>query len=218
MPKLNKDIREEILTGLLRHAFLKRYEEREQRMARLAQDAYEEALDIPARRLIESLPAGWLDERDRFTVYFGGQSATLYFDGSLVSVIPRRYRGGGIEASLPNFSLAGCLARGSSRKAVPNRRFPRNMLQGENLSLDANHELSQEWLSFTSSLSTFMEEVDTAAVKSWAALQTVTTPEKLLKEWPEVGPYIPARAWQLNSPRSLPTIRTEDLNKSLRLP
>lgn len=221
MPKLNAQIRREILGNLVRHAFLERYERREADMIRLAAAVYEEALPVPARRLVDSLPEGWLREDENMPVRFGGQRGRVSFSGDLTWVVHYKRR---VDCA-PRFTPANHLGRSSSLATRENRLEARRRLPecfradgDETLSLPAGHPLSTQWHQLQSSVDKLLEEANTAATEAWRALMAATTAEKLTEAWPESAPHIPASTWSAAAKSRVPAIRTEDLNKSLRLP
>lgn len=193
--RLNKSMRDEIVTRMLKHRFKAEIEKYYDATAKLANKIYADIFDTATQTQLVLLPVGWVPEPDHIGVYLGPSYTNVYFGGDV-------YAGSEIRQLVAPERL--------------NRRVPNKMASGCAKVYEARHDLAIQHSKLEAQKSKLIEEIKQTKVQCESAVRQVTTVERLVEVWPEsvifVADYLKAE------PRQLPTVRTEELNALLRLP
>lgn len=199
MTRLTNDMRGEIVTALIHHTFDARVATLCDERAAIATSVYDlhYAKD---RKAMDALPDGWLPTNDGVRFRAGATEWTLYFCG----VLHGRYGA---------YSNLACMP---SNKRVPQTKRVLERQSGRIVEVfDAQHPIAERVEASAASLDALNEEVNAAKRTAQATLNRFTTVEKLLEEWPEIKPFIPANK-QPQAP--VPALPTQHLNKMFDLP
>lgn len=198
MTRLTNDIRDAILRSLIKHRFQPEIDAIEDRAQVLAGEVYEHAYDADTRAKMQDLPEGWLFKDDDFEAHFGGQRVRLGFNGYM-------YRGADM-AGLDN-------ARPKVLRRILEQHRQRSLV-----SLAADHPLSKKFEAINQDRERLKEAIGMSRRKTRAALDAVSTVEKLISAWPEVKPFAERFVETKDSRPKLPAIPVENLNAALGLP
>lgn len=198
--RLTNDIRDGVLHRLLLRRFGDQVVELLERQTVLGALVYEAVYDQKARRLMASLPEGWLPSEDELKIKFGSDITHVYwhprFDIETRRLIPDKYRQVGPSHRL--VSYAHC--------------------SGVAYDFHALHALSVEHHSIQSGMALLKEAVSEVRGRTRSALNTATTVGKLKELWPELEPFLRGYERVEEGGRRVPSIPVADLNKALDLP
>ena len=198
MTRLTNDIRDAILRSLIKHRFQPEIDAIENRVQALAGEVYDAAYDADTQARMQGLPDGWLFQDDDFEAVFGGQRVRIGFNGYM-------YRGA---------DMAGL----DNAKPKVLRRILEQHRQRSLVSLTTDHPLSKKFEAINQDRERLKEAIGTSRRKTRAALDAVSTVEKLISVWPEVKPFAERYVEAKDTRPKLPAIPVENLNASLGLP
>ncbi len=211
--RMTRYIREAIQSKLIQRAFKDRAQEHVDRCADFAVRVYRDVM-APHLELMATLPKGWLPTDNDLNVYMSGQMARLCFNGSL-----------------GNGRLTSSLCEGGAKEVFPaettmNERyggahlpFPQRMLGNQCLKqYDAHDPFAVEYSKLCHEQKELVEEIERTSRSVNAALEKVSTVNKLIEIWPEAADF--ARPYLVNGEQRaiLPAIPREELNQRLGLP
>lgn len=190
--------RDNIVKRLMIHKFRARAEELVKVHHQLAEAVYEDLFSKAHRDLMVSLPGGWLTRSSYIRVQIRGDVEMLHFNGNQV---------------LPSWDLNQLTVR---QYTTSDHLMPHFADNGIAHSYEATHPLAEAHLDWENAVAAVTEEHKVARAQVYAALNTHSTVNKLLKEWPEVAPFVNQKA---NAPtHPVPAIPVVQLNSLLDLP
>ena len=192
MTRLHNDMRGNITTAVIKHRFLPEAQSIISDNAALAVEIYEDVYSDDLQRMNE-LPGGWLPENSSITINSGGETHTLWFDGS--------QRHG-----------SSWLFREVDKQQVELRVL--SVKSNKRTSYIAKSPIAKKIDEMNSRVVSFHEQSSRAERETRAMLDKFTTVEKLIEGWPEIEPFIPAK----QKPVNLPAVPTDHLNALLNLP
>lgn len=196
--RLTKQDRELVADEILRHRFGESVGASVLAFRDFAVRVYEDFFSESVRGQIYALPEGWLQEQSYFTVVFGGSYTHMEFDGY------------GAERSEFKTLVPHTL------RTTIQRRFP-NLFIGLPLrTYEADAPLSLEYGRLKNARIDLIFSVRDAKTAIRAALNSAPTVRSLLKDWPEVEPFVRKVAGKESTP--VPAIPAKKLNDMLKLP
>lgn len=188
--KLTTAMRESICKAMLRHAFLKRWEELCEKKAEFASEIYQAAFPEADRTMMQQLPKGWLPEEDSLKIACGSS----YF-----------------SFSVSGFFSVNRLTEGHKTERV---RVPYHCKHSPVLALDVAHPMAIKAQKIHDAAQDFRKEVERAWSSSLNAVNSCSTVNRLGELWPESRPFLPKEA-----PKpQLPALPIAALNTMLQLP
>lgn len=194
--KLTNQLRDELCRALLTHVFKNRIEGliaiHKQFVARVYDDIFTEA----ERKLMSSLPEGWLRTDDDFKVVFG--SSENY----------------GILNNNGTFHTdhLQCVSYNKPERLF--RRFPYN--SNAYKIYETVDPLAQEYFHFAAEKTELGEEIGEKRSQAMGTLHACSTINMLVKAWPEIKPFIPAHCFEKGS--TAVALPVDVLNRSFNLP
>jgi len=198
--RLTKDIRDSILTEVLRHRFQDRIEVLIADRAYFAEKVYNDIYRKADREKMEALPNGWLPNNTSIGVQFGDgghRYTTVLFDGAVYGEVGR------------------VRAKTDKPRERVKRRVPYKHSHGCVKVYEPAHKLSVEHQKLEGRFDELKQDYETAKRQASAALASVSTINRLVEVWPEIEPF--ARKYD-ETPPKLPAVPTSELNKLLDLP
>lgn len=191
--KLTNTDRQSIVSNLLAHRFRVDFQDIARERALLAHRIYENVYDAGQRVRMGELSSGWLPLVDGIKVHLGSGVRRAVFNGS--------------------FEGVGCALGNPSDKVF------RPVLYCDHNSVACtyavDHELTIAWDRLAQRLATAQETMSRAASQVRTVLNSCSTSGVLLRKWPEVEPFLPAR---MGVKPTLPALPTAQLNSMLGLP
>lgn len=195
--KLTKDIRRAICSRVLKHRFLPVVEELIQDQASYADRVYKDVYPKVTLGKMKALPSGWLGSNGSISVRFGEDNshfARLEYNG-MTDLLGHHLHGLVKDRdAVKKLQLA-------KYKGVVAKIYP------------VQHTFSIQWESLKFRREMLEDEYTTAIRSVNVALSKVHTIRALIKEWPEVEPFV-----QSFEPTQLPVVPRETLNELLDLP
>lgn len=192
---LTHDVRTAIVKSAIIHAFGARYDEHVKDHATLAKSLYEDIFWLAAIKRMNDLPVGWLPTVTYITIQttIAGDEQRFHFCGS-----PGRRNGAewtlffkyltDVHMRIPYSKQGGILKSYASHAGVSFFTEKRNKLRTE--IIETERRLN-------------------------ATLAKYRAVKGLLKEWPEIEPFIPVKSKPVEN---LPSLPREELNAILKLP
>lgn len=175
--RLNKTIREDLEKDLIKKAFSDRATKIYLARRKMADRIYTNGFKLSDRKLMDSLPDGWLPTQRSFTVNVAGQKMNFYFCG-------REYFNSKWSNLVPKE------IRKDEPKILP-RRFPEKVTnQTCEFSLPANDKLAVQILTLIDEQQDLEKEITKLKTQICATLKSVATVKRLLEVWPEVKPFV----------------------------
>lgn len=191
--KLTVAMRESIAREMIKHRFCKEAAKLVKERAALARAVYDDLYKAKDRKLIESLPKGWLPESSSIRVRFAESYEEIEFSGH-------------------NYNFKAYLLK-PEPVLLPLAWKHRNSCVA---SYDAGHRLSIRHAELTAKTNELFKRIYEAEAQIDGALDSVTTTGKLREVWPEAAPFV-AKYEKPASPK-LPAIPVASLNAMLNLP
>lgn len=193
---LDQGLRAKIRTALLARKFNEEAEQLRVARAGLAFDLYQRLYDAPTRERMAALPEGWLPEQSELAVELGGTVRCVKFNGSPSA--------GGYYA-MRQFTQ------------VPStfRQIQAHHSHGVVLTLDGADPLTAACDRLEAAWVDLRERRDRLGAEVDATLAQFRTIATLVKDWPEVVPFLPERQQRTATAVAVPRAR---LNELLDLP
>lgn len=182
--RLTRDDRRKIVRQMLAHRFGTTVLEMARREVELARQVRLDTLGEKNIALMESLPEGWLEERNVIRVNAGGQ----YHQPRMRIFSSSSYGSGDWYVSVEH--------------GVP-LRVPYDLKWR---SYDADHPRAVELNAWANDVETMVKQIREAGDKALATLDRFTSVPKLLKAWPEIEPFVDIAASEAKT--NLPAIPT----------
>lgn len=198
MTRLTKDMCATISLGLIEHTFNSRVAALVVERAQIAQEIYDLHYK-PDMKRINDLPEGWLPVHSSIAFESVGSRYNYHFSGQLFRRWSSQFSFQHLKANQPIHT---------------HRRFKQSD-NGAVEVFDAKHPIAVRVEKHEAAAAALHNEVLTAWKTAGASLDNFTTVEKLLDEWPEVKPFVPAA---VAPTPSLPALPTQHLNKMFDLP
>ena len=197
--RMNTMIRDELTKLLLTRRFGPDIDNLISEQAKFADAVYKDVYSERDRKLMESLPEGWLPEKDNIMVQFGPDIHRVQFNGSKsIHDELSSYK----NSEYPR-SITRRVTQQNSRYCAKiyshKSKFTKENLHLENVSVDLRDAIRR------------------AKVGTTTALATFTTVSSLIKGWPEVAPFA-EKYLDSSLVVRLPAIASEQLNSMLDLP
>ena len=199
--RLTVAMRENICRRLLRHRYSARVLDLIERQKVFAADVLADLWTPEERQLLDSLPAGWVPKVTHLGVKLGGQ------DSSYVSI-----NLDGSYAITSGLSFVRPEGHSYEHQSV---RVPYNANNACIRRYDPNHPLAQRYELLSQERSRLSEEIARTKKIVEAQLEEYSTVQSLLKNWPEVEPFL---GKYLTPPVRLPALPNQHLNELLDLP
>lgn len=199
MPRLNAEVRYDIVNAAIKHAFAVKIEALRADHEALALAIYNACYPPAVQKRMNDLPKSWLPTRSILTIRVGSDDHQFMLSGS-----EARYGGRG---EFPDFHI-------KDAKDVY-KRVPYGDHSGTIKVFDHNHEIAEPIAKFVQKRQVLYDELCAARNKTAATVNTFYTSEKLVEAWPEIAPFIPAN---MKPTVQLPAVPTADLNAMLGLP
>lgn len=196
--RLTVGMREQIERRLIHYRFSEEAQQLVADYAQLADDVYNDIYPELIQKKMEALPKGWLPTTGEIGAQLGetGSSYTnLSFSGKCYGEIS--YAGG-----------RGDKERGASR------RVPYSDKSGCSKQYDATHPLSERYSELENRYKALEERIRAGRKAARAAMDQVTTLNRLIEVWPEIAPFTEG----FEKKNTLPAISRPDLNGLLGLP
>lgn len=195
--RLTMQMRDTIVTRMLKHRFGKQIADYYKATALFADQIYNDVLSKEDQVSIAFTPEGWLPTDNHLSANFGMSGYTnVYFGG-------HRYAG----AEIVNVG---------GQPPDVYKRLPAK-LKGRAVKVyDARHPLTNEFDRLNNMRIDLKDQISHTQAITRSAIKHVHTIEKLVEKWPEVTPFV--ADFLTAEPRLLPTVPTADLNKLLDLP
>lgn len=193
--RLNNQIRERIATAALRHRFTKEAEALRKEWAEFAVKVYNEQYDQKTRKMMESLPGGWLPEDSAIRASFGGKRGYFHFNGAI-----------GYGKGLASIV--------ESRERIY-KRFLSKDHGGMGNNYPADAKISDEFTTLSRKEEDLGSRFREAKLALDSALNSVWTIGAVLRDWPHLKPFIPVPE---KASSNLPAVTESRLNELLDLP
>lgn len=196
--RLSVSIKEQIERRLIHYRFSEEAQQLVSDYADLAHEVYEDLYPEITRKKMEALPKGWLPSTDGVGVQFGDSGSrytTLSFSGKCYGEIS--YAGGRGETE-----------RGGSR------RVPYSDKSGCSKRYEMTDPMSERYDELESRYKALEERIRAGRKAARAAMDQVTTLNRLIEVWPEIAPFTEG----FGKKNTLPAISRPDLNGLLGLP
>jgi len=196
--RLTNAMRENIALALIVHRFSDEVQSNMKERAAIAHRLYDlQFSDMDQRKMLE-LPKGWLNELERFDIHVGGETHYCYFNG-------RRGSWDEVRGNVVR-KLEG--EKEPVKKRFPHSFVPREWSKTEEVIIDLER-------TFTATKAIY-ENVSEALTKATSAINQYYTIGGMIKEWPEIEPFVPKFASA--QVRTLPVLATQTLNSIFNLP
>ena len=194
--RLNNSMRKTILNKALEHKF-RNYKGTFQARIDLIEKIYDSLYTEKEMSLLKSLPVDWINDIDRLYVKFGGSDYAIWFNGSYYQ-----------NKTRITMEINRCL---------PDKKKPvtANFASYGALKYNARHEFSLTYVDITREEENHRSEYDEAQVMLDKVLNSVTTVAALLKNYPEMAPFVDSLEAKI---ANLPAIPREKINELFELP
>lgn len=202
MTRLINDIRNDIRHGVLAHRFKPAIVALELEQMELAKTVYEDFFKASDRKTMYGLPNGWLPEQTHIQIKVGSEIIRLNFNGSFAT----RHSTYDEMSSFVSRDIKDVHKRWMDKHTNGIVKVYGNA-PGDRIGYAVH-----QWLRLIDATN---EEIKQARIKTGAALGNFFTIAKLIEEWPEIAPFIPAKS---APPPQLPALPVASLNSMLGLP
>jgi len=192
--RLTKTIRETIYTRVIKYKFQEQVTELLKKHQKLAEMIYQDMFTKDEHKLLKSLPQNWLAPRQSISYNLAGQSRYICFNGIIGHY--REYYNQ-IDFEKPE---------------QIEFNFP---CQYETPVIESGTEIYNLVNKLDNEADSLNEEIKKAKQNLWAALESVTTLNKLITEWEEIRPF--CKDFMVTK-ANLPAVKVSELNKMLNLP
>ena len=196
--RLTNDTRSNISKALIAHRFADEYTALREEFAAFALAVYEDVFPAKMRRQMMDLPNGWLPTDDDIQVSFSLPGNSGYV---------RLEFNGHVSKLSSNIG---------ARPDAVYRLFPSNKKGGCLKVYSRDDALSVRYAALDDKVADLEELKNTAASKLYAAVNSLTTVEKLIAVWPDAEPF--AAPFLAGKVPNLPSVPVAALNEILRLP
>ncbi|HEY7823713.1 MAG TPA: Nmad5 family putative nucleotide modification protein [Acidimicrobiia bacterium] len=216
--RLTVAIKDAITDQVMHHAFAGRCKAHMEAELAFAQEVYDDIMDtkmlkvdggtgpqLPMRKVLASLPAGWCSRQTYFKAEFAGQEQKLdRYDG-----FENGYR--------ENAAMIGWEAV-KDRDQV-NWHFPPGYTWGTLAKYEAQHPFSDRCAKLHGDRDDLRSEMSMLRTQTRATLDTASTIQKLIVIWPEIEAFAsPFLQEEKAAAVLLPVVARERLNDALGLP
>lgn len=196
--KLTNSDREEILGKVMTFKFKSKLEELITKQAVFASKIYDDVFTDKERKIMESLPDGWMETQTHVKVRFGAENySNLEFNGRYNSVYFAFVNVDKIESV--------------------SKRIPTIFKYNTSKIYEALDPLAEEYTAICNEVNSLKDVINKTYYSTRAALQSITTVSKLVKTWVEIKPFIPSYCFD-EYEIQLPAIKVNQLNEMLGLP
>lgn len=201
MPRITKQMKEDMTKAALKHAFRSTAEalvkDRAEFMARL----YDSVFPKSIRDRMEALPRGYVHEDDDIKFMFSSETIEVKFNG---------WYSGGFYGARPEWAKVMDCPESISK------RMSETVKSGIAIVLNGADPMTTEFEALQNRSKDLCKKIGEAEVAINVALNQCTTIKSLLKAWPEFEAF--AKPYDLPDERRLPVAQTSKLNKLLDLP
>ena len=201
--RINQHMGNMIKIALIKHRFSADVDALIRDQKAFAAELFDDIFPAEIQKRMEALPKGWLPVRGDIDVQFGEFSKNLH-----------EYNLSGVSGIINEISRAA-LPPIHDRFPVINRRVPHNSLSGVLKVYALDHPFSHRHEDFADRRAKLKAAIAEAEKQAHAAIFSVTTVGALVKNWPEVEPFV---SKYLETPTTLPALPTARLNALLDLP
>ena len=202
---LTNDMRNGIVARLMKH----RYSAEEQTLcdeyAKLMEDAFKYVMGDAYGKL-DDFPEGWFPTQSSDYIEIKGVFCEFAskWDSELVKHV---------------YAIKRDPSRNASWRVVFNKsvRVPFNVYHNTP-TIMAGHEVHTRAQDLSMRAHKHIEAYDEAKAKARGILNVFSTVEKLVKQWPEIEPFLPPKASAQAAANTLPAVPVEELNSMFGLP